>query len=50
MGHGLLWSRSDVVAPKDIISIGFPASIAVLAGYILIGYPLAKMLCTAMGF
>jgi solute carrier family 13 (sodium-dependent dicarboxylate transporter), member 2/3/5 len=42
---GLLWSRTDIVTPKDIMSIGAPMSLVILVSYICIGYPLAKFLC-----
>lgn len=46
---GLLWGKSDIVSPRDIVSIGAPMSLAILLGYIFVGYPLAKGLCALLG-
>lgn len=46
---GLLWGSSNVVSPKDILTIGFPYTVVVLLGYIFLAYPLAKGLCALLG-
>ncbi|MEG6522702.1 SLC13 family permease [Desulfotomaculum sp. 1211_IL3151] len=40
----MLFGRTDIYASKDILRIGFPMCIAVLILYILVGYPIAKLL------
>ena len=44
-----MWGRKDIYAAGDIMSIGLPMCIITLVMYILVGYPLAKVLCAAFG-
>lgn len=41
---GMMWGRTDIYAPKDILSIGLPMCAIALLSYIFIGYPLIKLL------
>ena len=46
---GMMWGRKDIYTAGDIMSIGLPMCIITLVMYILVGYPLAKVLCAAFG-
>ena len=46
---GMMWGRKDIYTPGEIISVGLPMCVITLVGYICIGYPLAKALCSAFG-
>ena len=41
---GMLFGRKDLVSAKEIVSIGLPMCLIALLFYVLIGFPLAKMM------
>lgn len=41
---GMMWGRKDIYTTGDILKIGLPCCILSLVYYIVIGYPLAKIL------
>ena len=45
----MMWGRKDIYSPGEIMSVGLPMCVITLVGYIVIGYPLAKALCSAFG-
>ncbi len=45
----VVWGRTDLYSPKDILSIGLPFTVFAIVAYSFIAYPLAKAICAAIG-